>query len=93
MIYIILLIIIITIILYIVVKDKRAVLKLTSEVTILSGMITILISIVIGYTIKNSTNVVNLSIVANSIENKFIFNSLILISLGFIELSFTKILK
>ena len=86
-------IIIITIILYIVTKDKKLVLKLTSEITILSSMLTIIISIVLSYMIKNSTSTINLSVIANTIQNKFIFNSLILMSLGFIELSFVKILK
>ena len=56
-------------------------------------MLTIIISIVLSYMIKNSTSTINLSVIANTIQNKFIFNSLILMSLGFIELSFVKILK
>lgn len=93
MIYIILLIIITTIILYIITKDKNLVLKLTSKITILSSILTIIISIILSYIIKNTTNTINLSIIAETIQNKFIISSLVLMTLGLTELSITKILK
>ena len=93
MIYLIILILFLTIILFLTVKNKIKALKIISISSISAGILTIIVGYIFKYIILNVTHEVNLSIISNTILSKFIKNSLILISIGFLELLSTKIIK
>ena len=93
MIYFILFIIILTIILYFITKDIKLVLELSGKITIFSGILSILIGIFFRYFINNNIININLSSISFSVFVEFVRVSLILISLGFFELSCVKIIK
>lgn len=93
MIYLIILILFLIIILFLTVKNKIKALKIISISSISAGILTIIVGYIFKYIILNVTHEINLSIISNTILSKFIKNSLILISIGFLELLSTKIIK
>ena len=93
MFYLIIFIIILTIILYMITKDKKMVLNLTGKITVFSGLLTLLIGFIIRYIMINHIFSVNVSLMTVNVLAEFLRNSLILISLGFIELSCTSLIK
>ena len=93
MIYLINLILFLIIILFLTVKNKIKALRIISISSISAGILTIIVGYIFKYIILNVTHEINLSIISNTILSKFIKNSLILISIGFLELLSTKIIK
>jgi len=86
MLYIIISILFFTIILYLIYRNILKVLKITSIVTISSGILTF----VIGYIIKNlmnsNLNFINISDVTYILMTKFVLKGIFLLSIGSIEL-------
>lgn len=78
--------IILTLFILYILRDINQVLKINSIITIISGYLVILISIIINSIIKNKITFINTSIITNAISNKGINRGLILILFGAIQL-------
>lgn len=85
-----LLILILTIILFIIIKDKRKVLNLTGILTISSSILLIIITYTIKTIISMNLRTINLSIITNFLFMKFLINSLILFTIGILEILISK---
>lgn len=85
MIYLILIIVALTIILYLIYKDYLQVLKITSIVTITSGIFTFIIGYAIKYLMNTNLNFIRISDVTNIIVSKFVLNGIRLLIIGLIE--------
>lgn len=79
-------IIILTLFILYLIRDINKLLKINSIITIISGYIIIMISVIINYYIKKRISFINISIVTNNISNKVINRGLILILFGGIQL-------
>ena len=93
MIYFILIIMILTIVLFFIVRDIKLVLELSGKIAIFSGILSVVIGIFFKYFINNNIININLSSISFSVFIEFVRVSLILISLGFFELSSVKMIK
>lgn len=85
-----LLILILTIILFIIIKDKRKALNLTGILTISSSILLIIIIYIIKTIISIKISTINLSIITNYLFIKFLINSLILFTIGILEILISK---
>ena len=85
-----LLILILTIILFIIIKDKRKALNLTGILTISSSILLIIITYTIKTIIDMNLRTINLSIITNFLFMKFLINSLILFTIGILEILISK---
>ena len=85
-----LLILILTIILFIIIKDKRKALNLTGILTISSSILLIIITYTIKTIIDMNLRSINLSIITNFLFMKFLINSLILFTIGILEILISK---
>ena len=85
-----LLILILTIILFIIIKDKRKALNLTGILTISSSILLIIITYTIKTIISMNLRMINLSIITNFLFMKFLINSLILFTIGILEILISK---
>ena len=86
MLYIIIAIIIFTITLYLIYKNILKVLKITSIVTISSGILTFVIGYIIKRTMNSNLNFINISDVTYILTTKFVLKGIYLLSIGLIEL-------
>lgn len=85
MIVLILIILFLTICLYFIYKDWLKILKITSIVTISSGILTFTIGYLVKYFMNKNLNFINISDVIDIIASKFVLNSIYLLILGLIE--------
>lgn len=85
-----LLILILTIILFIIIKDKRKALNLTGILTISSSILLIIIIYIIKTIISIKISTINFSIITNYLFIKFLINSLILFTIGILEILISK---
>lgn len=85
-----LLILILTIILFIIIKDKRKALNLIGILTISSSIILIIFIYIIKTIISIKISTINLSIITNYLFIKFLINSLILFTIGILEILISK---
>lgn len=85
MIYLLLIIVILTMLLYFIYRDFLIVLKITSIVTIASGILTFIIGTVVKYILTKNLSFMRVSDVINIIVSKFVFNSIGLLILGLVE--------
>lgn len=83
-------ILVLTIIFFILVKDKLKALKITGILTISSSILLIVISLIIKIMLTNNITTVNISNITNYIFMKFINTSLVLFTLGIIEILISK---
>ena len=86
-------IIILTLFILYLIRDINKLLKINSIITIISGYIIIMISVIINYYIKKRISFINISIVTNNISNKVINRGLILILFGGIQLIIYTLIK
>ena len=86
-------IIILTLFILYLLRDINKLLKINSIITIISGYIIIIISVIINYYIKKRISFINISIVTNNISNKVINRGLILILFGSIQLIIYTLIK
>ncbi len=86
-------IIILTLFILYLIRDINKLLKINSIITIISGYIIIIISVIINYYIKKRISFINISIVTNNISNKVINRGLILILFGGIQLIIYTLIK
>ena len=94
MIYIIyVMIILVTIILYFLVKDKKRFLRKIGITTIISGLITLVLGFILNISLNNFLNNFNVAKISSLIFSKFVYNSIILLVLGGIELIFSKLIN
>ena len=93
MIYLISLIVILTIILYLIYKDFLQVLKITSIVTISSGILTFVVGYLIKYLINKNLSFIRISNMTKIIVSKFVLNGIQLLILGLIESTVFFIIK
>ena len=84
--YFLLLILMLTTILYFVYKDFLKVLKITSIVTGISGLLTLIIGYLLKYILEGNINFINISKVTDIILNKFVINSIYLLLLSLVEI-------
>jgi len=86
MLYFILIILFLTIILYLIYKDFTRVLKITSIITAVSGLLTFVTGYLIKFVLGNRVNFINISKITNLVLSKFIKNSIYLLIISLIEL-------
>lgn len=86
MIYLTLGVIVLTLFILYILRDINKVLRINSIITISSGYLVILSSIIINMIIKDKIAFINTSIITNEISNKGINRGLILILFGAIQL-------
>ena len=86
MLYFILIILFLTIILYLIYKDYLKVLKLSSIISGISGILTLIIGYIIKNFINNKIMFINVSKITNIILTKFLKNSIYLLILSLIEI-------
>ena len=79
-------IIFLTLLLLYFIKDLNKLLRVNSIITIISGYLVILVSIIANVIIKKRISFINISILSNAIRNKGINRGLILILIGAIQL-------
>ena len=83
-------IIAITILLFLIIKDKVKALKLTGILTISSSVLLIAIIFIIKIIVNKSVTFINISSITNYIFMKFVYTSVILLTLGLIEILISK---
>lgn len=87
------LIIIITIILYFQVKDKKEFINKLGKIMITSGIILLFLGLTINILLNTSLNNFNITKISLLLFKKFIYNSIILLVIGLIELLISKIIN
>ena len=80
----------ITCILLVIIKDNKKAIKISGILSILSGVFILTISLIFNLIITNYINMINLFQVKSFILNKFYYNSIILLTIGIIELLISK---
>ena len=75
------------------IKDLNKLLRINSIITIISGYLVILVSIIANGIIKKRISFINISILSNTISNKGINRGLILILIGAIQLIIYTIIR
>lgn len=85
-----LLILALTFVLFIIIKDKSKALKLTGILTISSSLLLISLTFIAKLLLNSSINIINISSITNYIFMKFVYTSIILLTLGLIELFISK---
>lgn len=85
MIYLILIILVLTSILYFIYKDFFKILKITSIVTIISGVLTFGISYLFKYFMYKNLSFINVSDVIDIIVFKFVLNGIYMLIIGLVE--------
>lgn len=87
------LIILITIILYFLVEDKKEYLSKLGKTTIISGIITISLGLSIKLFLSTFLNNFNIVKISSLVFEKFIYNSIILLVIGIVEIIISKLLS
>lgn len=87
------LIILITIILYFLVEDKKEYLSKLGKTTIISGIITISLGLSIKLFLSTFFNNFNIVKISSLVFEKFIYNSIILLVIGMVEIIISKLLS
>ena len=87
------LIILITIILYFLVKDKKEYLTKLGKTAIISGMIILSLGQIINIYLNTFLNNFNIEKISSIIFKKFIYNSIIILVIGLIEMLIIKIIN
>lgn len=85
MLYFILIIIVLTLFLYYLYKDYLTVLKISSIVTISSGILTFAVGYLIKYFINANFSFIRISDITDIIVSRFVLNAIRLLILGLIE--------
>lgn len=94
MIYLIyILIILLTFLLIIIIKDKKKALKLSGILTGTSGVVLLFVIFILKMIIDNYIHTINVSSITDYIFNKFIYNSLIILTIGIIEIIICNFIK
>lgn len=86
------LIILITIILYFLVKEKKEYLNKLGKASIISCIIILFLGLIINILLNTFLNNFNILKISSLIFEKFIYNSIILLVIGVIELLISKII-
>ena len=93
-IYIIYLVIILaTILLYFLVKDKKEFINKLGIVTIISGIIVLALGFILNLSLNTVLTNFNISKITSQVFRKFIYNSIILLITGILELLISKIIN
>jgi len=93
MIYFIILVVILTFTLYLIYKDYLKVLKVSSCISLISGILTFIIGYIIRYFINSRVNFINTSKITDIILTKFLRNSIYLFVISLIEIFLCIIIK
>lgn len=85
-------IILVTIILYFLVKDKIEFIKKLGITTIISGVVILILGLISNIVLNTFLNTFNITKISSLILKKFIYNSILLLIVGFFVIFISKIL-
>lgn len=88
-----LVIILVTILLYFLVKDKKEFINKLGVATIISSIIVLILGFILKLSLNTFLTSFNISKITSQIFKQFIYNSIILLITGIIELSISKIIN
>lgn len=86
-------IILVTILLYFLVKDKKEFINKLGLVTIISGIIVLSVGFILKLSLNTFITNFNISKITSQVFKQFTYNSSILLTVGIVELSISKIIK
>lgn len=86
-------IILVTIILYFLIKDKKEFLNKIGTITLTAGFITLILGLVLNIALNNFFSDFNIIKITTLLLNKFIYNSIFLLTLGVIEILISKLIQ
>lgn len=86
-------IILVTILLYFLVKDKKEFINKLGLVTIISGIIVLSVGFILKLSLNTFITNFNISKITSQVFKQFTYNSIILLTVGIVELSISKIIK
>jgi len=88
-----LVIILVIILLYLIVKDKKEFINKLGLVTIISGIIVFILGFVLKISLNNFLTNFNISKITSQVFKKFVYNSIVLLTTGIIELSISTMIN
>lgn len=78
--------VLVTIILYFLVENKKEFIKKMGKVTVISGILVLTIGLILNIILNNYLNNFNVTRITTLIFERFIYNSIILLVVGFLEI-------
>jgi len=88
-----LVIILVTILLYFLVKDKKQFIKKLAVVTIISSIIVFILGFILKLSLNTFLTNFNISKITSQVFKKFVYNSIVLLTTGIIELSISTMIN